>query len=326
MKKAIAIILAAIMLIGCLSVMAVGAASETIVTLNGKSYEAKVGDTFTYTINIKTATPIENGQFTFNFPSTVVEIGEPTFSTVIGTPMHNYNPNYSGHSVITNEFRFNFSKSSGYDLTADQFFFSVPVTVIAAGTAELRLDTIVISDTEDENAIPTTVLTESIVGLAEYVAPTEPETTEPVQPSTDVTTPEQPATQDVTDATQPATSDSGKETTTTVKKKNPIKVSVAKASKLTAKAKTLKKKSVAIKKAITYKNNKGGAVSYSITKVLKGKKKFSSKKFTINKKGTLTIKKKVTKATYKVTVKVTAKAKGNYKKYSATKTLTVKVK
>lgn len=107
---------------------------------------------------------------------------------------------------------------------------------------------------------------------------------------------------------------------------NTIKLKTAKASKLTVKAKTLKKKKVAIKNAITFTKNKGGAVTYKITKVLKNKKKFSAAKFTVSKKGTLTLAKKLKKGTYKLTVKVSAKAKNNYKKFSKSLTLTVKIK
>ena len=90
--------------------------------------------------------------------------------------------------------------------------------------------------------------------------------------------------------------------------------------KVTAKYKTLKKKTLTYKsaKVLTVKNPQG-ALSY---KKVKG-----NKKITINKKtGKVTVKKGLKKGTYKVTVKVTASGNGTYKKLAKNATFTIKVK
>lgn len=100
-----------------------------------------------------------------------------------------------------------------------------------------------------------------------------------------------------------------------VKDKNPIK---AKPVSKSVKLKTVKKKNVTVKKAITVNKNEG-AVTYS--------KVSGSKYLSISKKGVITVKKykKFKKnQTLKIKVKVTAKGNANYK--SGSKNVTVKIK
>ncbi len=93
-----------------------------------------------------------------------------------------------------------------------------------------------------------------------------------------------------------------------------------KGSKQTVKAKKLKKNKVTIKKAVKVSKAKG-KVSYKITKISK-----KTKKITINKKGVITVGKKLKTGTYKVTVKVTAAGTKLYKKGSKKTAVTIKVR
>lgn len=109
-----------------------------------------------------------------------------------------------------------------------------------------------------------------------------------------------------------------------VKKANPVKASV---KAVTVKAKTLKSKK-AVKKAVAVKKAKG-KVCINIQKItLKGKKVSAktSKKFSINSKGNLTIGKATKKGNYKLTVKITAQGNSKYKSKTITKTVKVKIK
>jgi len=108
--------------------------------------------------------------------------------------------------------------------------------------------------------------------------------------------------------------------TPAAKKANTMKVAT---KKLTAKAKTLKKKKVTYKanKLFTVKNPKG-TVTYKITK----KASKAKNKIVIAKNGKITLKKGLKKGTYKFNVKVTAAGNASYKALSKTVTATVKVK
>lgn len=94
-----------------------------------------------------------------------------------------------------------------------------------------------------------------------------------------------------------------------------------KANAKTAKAKTLKKKAVALSKPVTVKKAKG-TVSYKNVSTQK-----AAKKFTVNaKNGRITLAKGTKKGTYKVKIKVTAAGNKSYKPLSKTVTVKVRVK
>ncbi len=118
----------------------------------------------------------------------------------------------------------------------------------------------------------------------------------------------------------------------TIEPTEPVKVKKAntltvKAKKITAKAKAVKNKKVT-KKALTISKAKG-KISVVISKITKSGKKVSakvSKKFKLNSKGYLTIRKATKKGTYKITAKIKAKGNSKYKAKTITKIISVKVK
>lgn len=100
------------------------------------------------------------------------------------------------------------------------------------------------------------------------------------------------------------------------KKKQPMTV---KANDVTVKAKTLKKKNVTIKNAVTVKKAKG-TVTYA------GVSKGSSKYLAISKKGVITVKKGDYEKNTALKIKTKVTANGNSKYKGCTKTVTVKIK
>ncbi len=296
MKKTIAIILSALLIIGTVSIAAVSAASGTKIVLNGTTYECGEGDTITYTINMTTPEVIENGQFIIYYPSSLLSVSDIKFDSILGFPTVNYTEN------VTDEIDFNFSKYDGYDFTTKHLLIEVSFIVKSAGNGEISLDrsasNLFICNLNDVN-ITNSVTFEEILGNVTKIE--DSTSTEPS--STDVT---QPTTAKPKPAHKPAK---------VTKKSNPIKVTVK--TKTVKKSKLKKAKQTV--KAITVKKAKG-TVSY--------KKVSGSKKLTISKKsGKITVKKgKYKKSTLKIKVKVTAKGTKTYKSKSITKTVKVKVK
>ncbi len=302
MKKTIAIILSALLIIGTISIAAVSAASGTKIVLNGTTYECGEGDTITYTINMTTPEVIENGQFIIYYPSSLLSISDIKFDSILGTPLVNYTEN------VTDEIDFNFSKYDGYDFTAKRLLIEVSFSVKSAGNGEISLDrsasNLFICNLNDVN-ITNSVTFEEILGNVTKIedsTSTEPSSSDVTQPTTVQPKPDP----------KPTTPKPSK---VTKKKSNPIKVTVK--TKTVKKSKLKKAKQTV--KAITVKKAKG-TVSY--------KKVSGSKKLTISKKnGKITVKKgKYKKTTLKIKVKVTAKGTKTYKSKSITKTVKVKVK
>ena len=147
MKKTISIILAVLMLLGCVSVASVSAATTTDITVNGKTQSATIGDKVTYTVNATAPSLTENGQFTVFYPMDLLEIADYHFPTVGDFGV---TANYQG---LTNEFRFNYSNTDGFDFTAGQTLVTVEFNVKAAGTGEIKLDKQVMCNTSSENIV-----------------------------------------------------------------------------------------------------------------------------------------------------------------------------
>ena len=136
MKKLIAIFIAALMVIGCFSVMAASAADTALITVDGKTYTVDVGNTLTYTVNLKTLHKITNGEFYLGYPQSVLSIANDSDFDfpVVGknSVTYNYNEN------INNEFRFNFSNQANpIDFTNDGVLVTINFTVIAAGSGSI---------------------------------------------------------------------------------------------------------------------------------------------------------------------------------------------
>lgn len=127
----------------------------------------------------------------------------------------------------------------------------------------------------------------------------------------------EPTTEPATTApTEPATSKP-----VVTKKTNPVKVT---ASTKTVKAKNLKKKAQTVKGVFKVTKAQG---TVSVSKVKKGSTSAIYKKVTVNKNGSIKIKKgKYSKKTYKLVIKVTAKGNASYSAKTLTKTLKIKVK
>ena len=133
MKKTIAIIIAAIMILSCISAAAVSAASDPTFTVNGKTYSAKIGSVVTYTVNMTVPEKIENGQFIIYYPGDVLTVKEVKFGSLVGSPVVNYTEG------VANEIDFNFSNYEGYDFTTKQMLVAVSFTVSAAGTGTVEV-------------------------------------------------------------------------------------------------------------------------------------------------------------------------------------------
>lgn len=287
MKKTISLLLALIMLVGCASIYSAGAAETPAqITLNGTAYSFVTGTDITYTCNLLSASTVENGQFTLNYPESLLSIKDVSFPN-INNVVRNWTEN------LENMLKLNFTNYNGFDFTTSKVLFQVKFTVVGSGSGEISLDKEVLSNVNDVNILNNATFTEALEGT-KYVEPTTPTT--PTTPN--------------------------KSTNTTVKKtgkkSNPMTV---KASNKTVKAKKLKKSKQTFK-AITVKKAKG-KVSYA--KVKSGTTKKIFKKVTVAKSGKITLKKgSYKKGTYKIKIKVKAAGNSSYK--SKTKNVTVKVK
>ncbi len=290
MKKTIAIILSVVMILSLVSVAAVNAASDASFTVDDKTYDVNVGDTFNYTLNLTTSAAIENAQLIVYYPAEVMKVKEVKFDDAfLGTvPICNYNiPSYPGEVDI------NLSKvdatMTGIDFTTKHLFCDITFEVIGKGTGAISISDkqgeVIICDVND-NDITSTSVFEKVVSGIKAPEDIEPEPTKP----------------------------------TVTKKANPVKVKVA-AKKV--KAANLKKKAQTVK--VFKVTGAKGAVT--VAKVKKGSTAKIFKKVTVKKNGKIVIKKgKYAKKTYKVVIKVTAKGNSEYKSKTIKKTIKIKVK
>lgn len=292
MKKTICVLLATLMLLGCMSVATVGAtANKTVITLNDETYEYSVGSTITYTCYLKNSSTIENGQFTLNYPSSILEIQEDTIAFPIVTSgyMYNYSEN------LVDMLKFNFSNISGYSFNSDDaVLIRLSFTVIAAGEGTISLDKEVLSNIKDSNVLSSSTFTETLTE-GNYTDPT-------ISTATKKLYVKQTATLKVTGGTSDgevtwATSKKSVATVSqkgvvTAKKKGTATITATKdgvklTCKVTVKNPKLNKKSVTLKK-------KGKTFKLKVTGLV-GKATFKSNKkkvATVNKKGKITAKKK----------------------------------
>lgn len=164
MKKTLAIFIAVVMLVSCISTAAVSAATDPTIQLNGKTYTAKSGSEITYTVNMTTPEKIENGQFIIYYPSSVLTVKEVNFDTaLLGNPMVNYTEG------VTDEIDFNFSDIKGYDFTTKHKLVEVKFTVTGAGSGEISLskksDELVICNLNDEDIEDKVTFEETVSGV-----------------------------------------------------------------------------------------------------------------------------------------------------------------
>ena len=137
MKKSIAILLSVIMLLSCVSVISASAADTTAtVNVAGSDASFAKGDTLVYSVKLKTANPIVNGQFYLDYPANVLSIQEVNFPVVGSTMVYNYTENSD------NLLSFNFSKTSSLDFTGGAVLANVyfKVTNTGAGAVPFKLN------------------------------------------------------------------------------------------------------------------------------------------------------------------------------------------
>ena len=140
MKKLTAILLSALIAIGCMSIMAVSVAAEdsntATITVDQKDYVVDVGSTLIYTVNLKTQHQVTSGEFYLGYPQSILSIND--VSAIDFPVVGKNNVVYNFNENVENEFRFNFSNNSNpYDFTNDGVLVTIPFIVSAAGTGEI---------------------------------------------------------------------------------------------------------------------------------------------------------------------------------------------
>ena len=345
MKKTIAILLSLVMILSCVSIVSASAAATASITVAGKTQLVNVGDTLTYTINLKTVNPIVNGQFYLHYPQSVLEIQEAHFP-VVGDDTMMFNYNEESVDCLS----FNFSTGiNRVDFTNGGKLAVITFKVLSAGTAEFVLVKEAMSSLNDVilvDELPTAVFTEALTGST-YVPPTVINSVKAksakiyVKDTTTVTAKvDNPvgATTFTSSDTKVATVDkkTGKVTaksagTVTIKATNN---KVSKSVKITVIQKDQPMKVSAVTKSVKAADVKKKAVAvtpFKFTTKAQGtvthKKASGSANLTVNKTtGKVTVKKGTKKGTY--TAKITFTAAGNtiYKSGKQTVKVTVKVK
>ena len=158
MKKTLCVILAVLMLMGCLSVASVGAATDTAqIKLGSNTYNYTVGSSVEYTCYLKSSATIENGQFTIHYPSSILSVSAVEFP-VATDAMYNYKEN------LVDKIKFNFSNvQTGYNFNLDNaVLVNVKFDVLKAGDGEISLDKEVMCNINDIDVIKTSTFTEKM--------------------------------------------------------------------------------------------------------------------------------------------------------------------
>ena len=220
MKKAIAILIAVVMIFACFCTTAVSAAEITetnvpgsvIITNNDITYTADKDSTFIYRVYMTTPEVIENGQFYITYPQNLINVYRYSIPNTPGY-MINYQTN------ITDLIKFNFSNTSGCDLTTEKVLIEIVFEVVGEGNGAIAFYPEVVSNLKDESVINQTKFREEIEDAAIYT-PTEPgvsETTEPDETETAETGEPETTESDETVATEtndPATTEPDEPSTT----------------------------------------------------------------------------------------------------------------
>lgn len=340
MKKSIAILLSVIMLLSCVSVISASAADTTAtVNVAGSDASFAKGDTLVYSVKLKTANPIVNGQFYLDYPANVLSIQEVNFPVVGSTMVYNYTENSD------NLLSFNFSKTSSLDFTGGAVLANVyfKVTNTGAGAVPFKLNIEAMSSLGSDlilkDEIEGSTVEESIRKLNTKVTVKVASTKIKLGATTTVKA-------TVTDQLGKTTfksSDSkiasvsstgkvkgikagsvkitatnnGKSASVTIKVEKKAQTMKVATKAATAKVSALKKKAATVAPIKVTKNQ--GKVTY---------KKVSGKaQLTINKTtGKVTVKKGTKKGKYTAKIKVTAAGNATYASGSKTVTITVNVK
>ena len=208
MKKTIAILLAFVMLLGCLSVAAVSAAETTvpgsvIITNDGINYTANKGAIIIYRVYATTPEVVENGQFYITYPQNLLTVNDYNVPNTPGY-MINYDEN------LVDEIRFNFSNINGCDLTTEKLLIEVMFEVVGEGNGSIGFHAQVMSNLKDQPVVSQTIFRETIDD-ADVYKPTEipQETTESSDTSSQPTDDPQPT----TEPGEPSTAEPGEPTT-----------------------------------------------------------------------------------------------------------------
>ena len=233
MKKTLALILAALMLIGTFSVMAVSAATSKITLVDNKftdgvgyaktetDYDAEVGSTAVYTCSMQCSKIIEDGQFLIMYTPEVLEV---TKVTVPNVPEAVFNPDFDTpeykDTYLTDRVKINFSRHKGIDFTTEAVLFTITFKVKAEGDGKIELMTnpddenlpksdidegIVISDLNDLSALKDTTFKHTLEVTSEEPSTASQPASQDPSGSTESTTPSESGTGDTTspDASQP---------------------------------------------------------------------------------------------------------------------------
>jgi hypothetical protein len=137
--------------------MAVSATTDCAkITLGENEYNYSIGSEIAYTCNLKSASTIENGQFTLNYPENLLEVKSVDFP-VTTDAMYNYTEN------LTDELKFNFSNViTGYNFSVSAVLIEVVFNVKAAGEGKISLDKEVLCNINDASVLSSSTFTESI--------------------------------------------------------------------------------------------------------------------------------------------------------------------
>ena len=251
MKKSLALILAALMVIGCFSMIAVSAATGTVILVDNKyvdgqgykktetKYEPTVGATATYTCSIQCPKTIEDGQFLLMYDNSVLKVTEVQVPNIADAV---YNPDFSdtehAETYLTDRVKVNFSRYKGLDFTTEKVLFTVKFSVISEGEGKIELITdpstkvesenksseqIIISDTDDNDVLSITTINQKLEINDEPATDSEPttpssstEATESTGVTTDTSSTEETATapQSETVTVDPSESTTPSETVT----------------------------------------------------------------------------------------------------------------
>jgi hypothetical protein len=190
MKKSIAIVLSALMIIGCFSLISASAVSAKVTLVDNKytegkgyektetSYDANIGETVKYTCSIQCPELIEEGQCVLKYDNSVLEIKKvnvPNINNAIFNPDFSQ-PDYAD-TYLTDSVKLNFTNHSGLDFTTEKVLFEITFNVISEGEGKIELysdpsvspdpssevdETMIISNKNDEDVLKKTVINQKV--------------------------------------------------------------------------------------------------------------------------------------------------------------------